>query len=574
MNKTQTTTDRIQDALESYSILYAGLDKKARWKKISELVFPSSGALTTISVTLDGTVYPAGTLIDTILNQIDSIATGAVGADISAKLRAWAKTGDLQSTNGEDVAVTDDVYQQGKVHIGADETQTPFRPNYTLQVGDDSVNTASARVWGYTTRYESFRMIMGNNYTTTPIVVYIDHINGLDPSNVINGREPHTYIGSTSTVGNRFQTFNAFSAWANRLENQAIILRVQNTTAIDPLILNFTFSFMNKMEIDITGDGSTAYLQINQQLNFYNVKYCGFSGLNVDFGASGSIYTYNDSEAYISDCVFNYNSASGSCFHASNGAYHFLQNTTINFAANNQHLFHTSGNYGGKIILSIHSINFTLNTGIFTGIYWSNPSYTTQLYIPTTIDSGAFSFPNVDMSGTIIQFGNSKAIKYSNFDYSIEDYALSLGTTNPLRFSDLNSGSSNMTFTTKKKLIIDESGKVGVYDDTGGGGSLTLQCKASSTITTGTKQGSITTIKTGNWTKWTLTTDEPSSTAVVNIKKNGTDIFTTNKPTLTAQKNASGTDMSGTTTAYAVGDYFEIVIESNDNSKGLTITLE
>lgn len=105
-------------------------------------------------------------------------------------------------------------------------------------------------------------------------------------------------------------------------------------------------------------------------------------------------------------------------------------------------------------------------------------------------------------------------------------------------------------------------------------GSLTLTVKSSTIITTGLKAGSITTNKAGNWSKWTLTTDEANSTAVVNIRKNGTLIFTTNKPTLTAQKNNSGTNMAGTTTSYSIGDYFEIEIESNNNSKGLTITLE
>lgn len=104
--------------------------------------------------------------------------------------------------------------------------------------------------------------------------------------------------------------------------------------------------------------------------------------------------------------------------------------------------------------------------------------------------------------------------------------------------------------------------------------TLTLVVKSSTIITTGLKAGSVTTNKAGNWSKWTLTTDEANSTAVVNIRKNGTLIFTTNKPALTNQKNNSGTNMSGTTTAYAIGDYFEIEIVSNNNSKGLTITLE
>ena len=106
------------------------------------------------------------------------------------------------------------------------------------------------------------------------------------------------------------------------------------------------------------------------------------------------------------------------------------------------------------------------------------------------------------------------------------------------------------------------------------GGKLTLICKASAVITTGLKSGSVTPTESGNWTKWTLITDEANSTVVVNVKKNGTNIFTTNKPTLTAQKNNSGTNMSGTTTAYSVGDYFEIDIESNNNSHGLTLILE
>lgn len=104
--------------------------------------------------------------------------------------------------------------------------------------------------------------------------------------------------------------------------------------------------------------------------------------------------------------------------------------------------------------------------------------------------------------------------------------------------------------------------------------SITLTCKSSTIITTGVKTGSVTTTKAGDWSKWTLTTDEANSTVVVNIRKNGVPIFTTNKPNLTNQKNNSGTNMAGTTTAYAIGDFFEIEIESNNNSKGLTITLE
>ena len=102
---------------------------------------------------------------------------------------------------------------------------------------------------------------------------------------------------------------------------------------------------------------------------------------------------------------------------------------------------------------------------------------------------------------------------------------------------------------------------------------LNLGYRSSAIITTGTKIDAV--IKAhaqGIFTRWDITGDV-ASTAVINVRKNGTLIFTSNKPTLTAQRSNSGTDMAGTTNAYNAGDIFELEIESNNNAKYFLLTL-
>lgn len=81
MSRTQIVTKDIQDSLEVNCVIFAGLDKKARWTKLVDLLPPPGGdglALTTIAVTINGVTYTAGTLIDNLLNIIDSVISGDV----------------------------------------------------------------------------------------------------------------------------------------------------------------------------------------------------------------------------------------------------------------------------------------------------------------------------------------------------------------------------------------------------------------------------------------------------------------------------------------------------------------
>lgn len=84
MSRTQIVTKDIQDSLEVNCVIFAGLDKKAKWQKLVDILPPTTPpigdglALTTIAVTLNGVTYVAGTLIDSILNDIGNLEEEAV----------------------------------------------------------------------------------------------------------------------------------------------------------------------------------------------------------------------------------------------------------------------------------------------------------------------------------------------------------------------------------------------------------------------------------------------------------------------------------------------------------------
>jgi hypothetical protein len=147
MSKTQIVTTDIQDALEVDCVIFAGLDKKGRWKKLSELVFPNGEALTTEAVTLDGVVYPVGTLIDTILNQIDSITIGG-----GASLEITKLAGESISSQMVVILDTDnkiykyditDPSHYGKC-IGISKTAASINTNITVSLVGSEITSAGS----------------------------------------------------------------------------------------------------------------------------------------------------------------------------------------------------------------------------------------------------------------------------------------------------------------------------------------------------------------------------------------------------------------------------------------------
>lgn len=111
-------------------------------------------------------------------------------------------------------------------------------------------------------------------------------------------------------------------------------------------------------------------------------------------------------------------------------------------------------------------------------------------------------------------------------------------------------------------------------DDTGGNNNkINLGYTSNMQITIGLKANSVVKMpKSGIFSRWDITSDVATN-SVVNVRKNGTLIFTSNKPTLTAQRSNSGTNMAGTTNSYSAGDLFELDIETNNNATYILLTL-
>lgn len=168
-DSTQIVTSRIQDALYEDSVIFAGTNKKAIWKRLSELGVSTGEALTTISVTLDGVTYPIGTLIDTILNEIDGISGGGTSLEIT-KLAG-------ENISGQMVVILDTdnkIYKYnisntahyGKC-IGISKTSASTGNNITVSViGSELLSSGSGWTTGVTYFVSSASLLTSTPPTT------------------------------------------------------------------------------------------------------------------------------------------------------------------------------------------------------------------------------------------------------------------------------------------------------------------------------------------------------------------------------------------------------------------------
>lgn len=384
--------------------------------------------------------------------------------------KPWAAETDTQRVNSENVTVVTNVFQDARVNIASNPVLTPFDLEYKLKVGDDALNIGHSRIYGVDVRNEGFRMRMLNSHLTTQQVVFIDPINGID------NLEPTAYFGATAlssgtpatttttSFGFKFKTFSAFVIWANRCEAQYIVARIQNTTALTPLILTGVNSFMNKHDIDIFSDSGISYIQIAGSLFYSNVRYCGFANLDITFTGNGNIRMFDDSEAYPFNTTFNFSTTStqGAPLRMSNGAWHIDANIAINLTANNQSIFQTNGNYGGNVIFSNHATGFVINTGAFTGCTWIINSYNLTTYIPKFLDGGLqLTIPaSVDMSLTAIYYGNLLMLNNKLFvaPAPVDEKSLYLGGASPLKTIDVTSNTADNTGTKLSTWTVNEIG--------------------------------------------------------------------------------------------------------------------
>ena len=426
----------------------------------------------------------AGSIVTTDLNNEqqytppttvgDVLVVGASGLPVWETpldpARPWNKTGDLQATNAESVLTTDNILHEGRVNIGASEALTPFDLEYVQKIGDDALNIAHTRTFGYNVRNGGFLMDRNRSSAATLITVYLDTITGDDT------KEPTAYFGatlagvptpSTSTTpafGYKFKTFEAACNWINRFEGTRIDLIINGTSVGIPLNITGVCQFISKRDVVVSGngvqyivitptgrmaviDGKLSTVDLNITVNRLDGILVNERGhLNVNYNTTITLASSISSGIMVT----------GQAAHLTIG-----QLFTFNFSANNQTFVHPSGNGGCTIIFSNHSTANTWVSGAFTGLNWIDLVNIRSAQTWFVLNTPAPIIPsNIDMSGCVSWYGGSSAFVQKAFDINSFNYAINAGTTKPLRFTDLNSTSPDGAYTTRKQLFINELGEI------------------------------------------------------------------------------------------------------------------
>lgn len=392
------------------------------------------------------------------------------------KSRAWAKTGDLQSTNNDDVFVGDNILHKGRITQFATEAETPFDSIYAVKTGDSSLKVAHTRTYGIDVRNDGF--LMNRDSLIAPIIqnIFIDINTGIDDL------EPTTYLGATASTtsnvanlsGNKFKTAKAAIAWINRFEGIYINCIIQGTTSLNRLIINEDLNVLNKLDISFRGTPlnplvGIAYIEF-QSNGYLEVRksHVSFVSTDVIVNQTDAIYVSLFGNFYTANSVYTFGAGISSLMALTGAAAHINISTNVvfNFSANNQVLFHCSGNGGQQsIVFSNHTvIGIVFNAGAFTGLRWAVNSPTRSL-ATWFVDNVGFTVPpEINMLDTVIYYGSSQALKQAVYDASCYNYPQNLGTTKPTRWTDLLPSGADLTGTTLASIVENELGEHGKLD--------------------------------------------------------------------------------------------------------------
>jgi hypothetical protein len=411
----------------------------------------------------------AGLASITVQGAIDEVDSKVEA--LEDRNRAWAKTGDLQSTNSEDVLVSHNVFQIGKTNVGDTEALMPFKADFTTQV------RGNERVYGFDTHTVGFQTDLNEKpYSNDGAYIIIDPINGVD------GLELHTYYANFSRVPvNKFKTIKAAIAWTNKCNRTTVYIEIINTTLAAPLVNNSIVFLTGKAEVSIaSGTGSKQFIRLDTDFSFYNSI---VHSLRIEWlvNATDALRVNNNSQLYLLNSNITALGAITSIVSLLEGLVNFDSGVNIvTFSANNQSLFHCTGNDGGKVIFSNHTgLGESFVVGAFTGLRWgsSSPSRSLETWF---VSQPVTAIPSViNMSDTVIYYGTSQALRQTVYDNLSFNYAQNLGTIagsqTPLRFLDMTSATPDGTFVTKKKLVVNQLGEVIVATDTAGGTDLGIE---------------------------------------------------------------------------------------------------
>lgn len=345
-----------------------------------------------------------------------------------------------------------------------------------VTAGEGATYTGDKTITGNINSKISFQTELNEKgYGVDGAYIIVDPVNGTD------GLDNDSYYANFSgTPTNKFQSWAAACKWVNQVGRPTVYIEVVNTTAIAPLINSTAVTLTGKSQVSIvSATGGNQYIRLTNTFTVYNTI---VSSARIEWQLYGDDYlrVSDKSVLYLNNTTFTPQAGVLSLIALLNGTVNFDSGVnTVNFSANNQVLFHVTGNDGGKVIFSNHAgLGESFVVGAFTGLRWGSntPSRSLETYFVTTPSTPISSA--INMIDTVCYFGTSLGLRITTYDSKYFNYSLGLGGTTPLIFENLNSSSPNMVFTTKKKLIVDEDGEVGVYDDTGGSGGIAIDVKS------------------------------------------------------------------------------------------------
>lgn len=339
-----------------------------------------------------------------------------------------------------------------------------------VAAGEGAVYTGDKTVTGHITTTDVFTS-EGNTFNFHNI--YVDPVLGND---TLPNKD---YL----TGGNYFLTLEAACTWRNKYSGKYVTINIQNTTVGSPLVISSSsFAFTGGItEIRGASLGTPAYVTCNNFVTFRDThittRFVNWTAnIATGFQLNNAIWSIQGA------CNFTFTATTTTMFDLKNRSQIIITggsgNNSFIFGANNQTIFTSLGTLGINDVIFGNSSSLIYTVGAYTGLKLSNNIASSfigtgvRLYFYNT---NTLPPSSLTIEGAEVFYGGSLALRQSVVDSASADYSLSLGGLKPLKFLDLSSSSPNLAYTTKKKLIINELKEIGVMDDTGGGGGITVQ---------------------------------------------------------------------------------------------------
>jgi hypothetical protein len=249
-----------------------------------------------------------------------------------------------------------------------------------------------------------FNADMDFNILRNYVSVFVDPINGID------GLSNELYYTTA-----KFKTLKAASVWVNTNQRGSITIRVENTTAENPLLLTERIWINDKLEVNIVGVG-------NQFLdcNGFDISYLGSIGaignLTIQLRRNYDIRINSNGEIKFYSCIINMLSTVTQAILATSATVIIESGVVVNFSANGQVLLHPSG--GGR--LDIITTNHT-PAPIFNLVGINNlASYGYASTLRTTLNPAINWNLNIDMVTWIKPSGSNPETTITS-DYTMNE---------------------------------------------------------------------------------------------------------------------------------------------------------